>query len=414
MNSTPVVVGCGPSAFLLCLYLQKYCFPHKLILSRPLSTGKIGESLLPSIQSHFINLNLPSSPLFHRSFIKRGVNFKTDSTSLPLRFDNAGPFFSYNLDRFDFDSYLLQTYIDRGGEVISAKSFQLHRHGSYSLHVRSDLSHQFDGLIIDATGSPRFSSSFIPTHYSSNLKNKATFFWTTISRSSSNDFSFVDIFLDQNQSWFWHIPIRSLPNSVVSSIGYVSPSSSTSSPDYEKFFSKFDLQPLDSYEDYPSSNKPLHRSDFNYVRDSFFHDNLILCGDSSAFVDPMMSSGVHYCSFSAMTLARILSSRKSSEDINSLLIRYEVECLQEYLSFHQGVSCLYTDELTINNFSFLRRFLNLSSGISHSRSLDPLVSFRSADNNLSLFRDKLFRFAFNLLDSPRSAKLEDIRKVPFF
>jgi len=414
VNIPIVVIGSGPSAFILSLYLQKYKVNHKLVLCRNPSCGKVGESLLPSIQSHFINLNLPSSDFFKRSFIKRGVNFKSESISQCLRFDASGPYFSYNLDRYDLDTYLLEVYRSRGGEVINAKTIKIiDSDNKYLLKVlTTDDIITFNGIIVDATGSPRLSSAHIKNHFSTNLRNKASVFWTLLSRHTSNDFNFVDIFLDKHQSWFWHIPIKSLPDGIVSSIGYVSSASCTLVPDYDKFYSMFDLKPVNSYLNYPSSDAPVHRADFNYIRNSFFDKNLILCGDSAAFVDPMMSSGVHFCAYSAYILSRILSNQYQQDDLVNNLLRYEISCLLEYLKFHQGVSCLYTNEVGEKHISLLRSFLNLSSAIDPSNKDDSLLCFKVNEPNLKVLRDKLFKFSLNILKTPRIELLENISKIP--
>ena len=417
MTSTSiVVVGCGPSAFILSLYLQKYDIPHQLVISRPLSPGKVGESLLPSIVTHFRNLNLPTSPLFKNSFVKHGVNFKSSSASLPLRFDSAGPFYSFNLDRYDFDKYLLDVYNQRGGKPVFSQSLHLSlSQSSYSLEVSTvDSTLTFTGLIIDASGSPSLSSSSIGNHYSSNLKNKATVFWSLVSLNSSNTFQFVDIYLDNNNSWFWHIPIKSFGDKALSSFGYVSPLANKIPPHYGEFYRKFDLNLIGDFLNYPTTSSPLHKRDFNYIRKSFFDKNLVLCGDSAAFVDPMMSSGVHYCSFCAYTLANILRDYHGSPKLHNQLLRYEVLILLEYLRFHQGVSCLYTENVSVDNIALLRRFLNLTSAIGEPQEFDSLLCFEVPDVDLPTIRNKLFKFAFRLLDSPRVKHLENISRIPAF
>jgi flavin-dependent dehydrogenase len=83
-------------------------------------------------------------------------------------------------------------------------------------------------------------------------------------------------------------------------------------------------------------------SDYSYASERFCGPGFFLCGDAAAFLDPLLSSGVHLATFSAMLAAAGLTSYKRGEVTETEMLNFfETSYRQAYLRFLVFLSAFY-------------------------------------------------------------------------
>jgi hypothetical protein len=152
-------------------------------------------------------------------------------------------------------------------------------------------------------------------------------------------------------------------------------------------------------------------SDYSYASDRFCGPGYFLVGDAACFLDPLLSSGVHLATFSAMLAAAGLTSHRAGEvSEDEMLSFFEKSYRQAYLRFLVFLSAFYdvgrgkdayfweAQRLTqedVTGDDLKLAFLHLVTGVrdhsdaqsdTHHIILDEMT--KRIDENLNLRKDK--------------------------
>jgi hypothetical protein len=152
-------------------------------------------------------------------------------------------------------------------------------------------------------------------------------------------------------------------------------------------------------------------SDYSYASENFAGTGYFMCGDAACFLDPLLSSGVHLATFSAMLAAASISSIEKGEVTEAEAISFfEKSYRQAYLRFLVFLSAFYdinrgresyfweAQQLTqedVNSENLVQAFLKLVTGLkdlsdaqseTHNYLLETMT--HRIDENLHLRQDK--------------------------
>jgi FAD-dependent halogenase len=151
-----------------------------------------------------------------------------------------------------------------------------------------------------------------------------------------------------NSGWFWYIPLSATLTSVGAVIRHDMAYKIHGDPE-KALISLIEECPMIS--DYLSGisritdgeyGKLRVRKDYSYCNTRFWRPGMALVGDSACFVDPVLSSGVHLATYSALLAARSINSvRAGIVDEPAAFREFEVRYRREYILFYQLLIAFY-------------------------------------------------------------------------
>ncbi|HVT16872.1 MAG TPA: NAD(P)/FAD-dependent oxidoreductase [Thermoanaerobaculia bacterium] len=303
-----IVMGGGPAGTTVAT-LVAAAGKRVVLLERLPETGfKIGESLMPETYRTFARLDLLER-LYASPFPRKySVQFysKSGRPSAPFYFQETDPgerSITWQVPRRDFDRLLLDNARDHGVEVIQgAAAREVLFAGQRAVGVAADLPgagrrELRASVVVDATGQsallgrrlglreidPRLKKAAIFSHFEGALRD-----------GGIDEGATLVLHTDQQESWFWYIP---LPDDRVS-VGVVG------AVDYLISGRAGSLQEI--FEQEVARCPPLQprlagarrvmeflaTRDFSYRSRQIAGDGWVLVGDAFGFLDPIYSSGV--------------------------------------------------------------------------------------------------------------------------
>lgn len=359
-----VVVGGGPAGATAAALIARRGHRVLVLEKQQFPRYQIGESLLPSTVHGICRILGVSEDLAAAGFkLKRGGTFKWGRNPEPWQFSFAlsprlpdPTSFAYQVERSRFDAILLDAARSAGAEV---------RHGwqadgviSEDARVRglrcTDPAGQSRTIlarhVVDASGN----TSRIRGHaggkrvYSDFFRNLAVFgYWAGGGRlPAPNDGNILCVTVDEG--WLWYIPLRD----DLTSVGAVlSPDSSRavqhdseaawlrvigSSPEISELLAGV-----------PRATEPPYdqvrvRKDYSYWHQRFWTPGMVLTGDAACFVDPVLSSGVHLATYSALLAARAINSSLAGDvPEDRAFAEFETRYRREYGLFYEFLASFY-------------------------------------------------------------------------
>jgi len=346
-----VIIGGGPAGSTLGSYLAKEgvscAIFEKEIFPRP----HVGESLVPSVNLVFKELNLhskleeagferkygaiwtseKSNKVFGHDFEDLDENYQLDIQFKERQHEGVNLNYSYHVDRATFDNILLDHSKELGcnvfeGHQVTGIDIQ---ENCVETKIRDTegTNHLIQSkLIIDASGR----STFIGTKLKwkvpdPNFNQYAVHTWFKgVERSDKENDNTAIHFLPISNSWVWQIPI----DKNTTSIGLVAQKEHfiKGKSDIDKFFWDMIESRPEFYEKLKAAsqiNEFKVEGDYSYSMKKLTDDRMLLIGDASRFVDPIFSSGINIA---------IQSSRFAAKDILKALQKnsFAVEEFTEY------------------------------------------------------------------------------------
>lgn len=354
-----IIVGGGPAgsttASAVCrlglraIVLEKDVFPR----------FHIGESLLPQSLKVFERIGVLDE--LESTFIRKyGARFVCGETSRTTQYDFVEAFdasvdHAFQVPRADFDLLLLRHAGAQGADVRHAHQVlgAIQENGRVTgVRVR-DGSRVYEihaPIVVDASGRDTLFASKVRTKHRLPGLDKTALFghFHGVPRRPGREEGHIDI-VTFPHGWFWNIPFRGDVNSagaVVSS---------------EWMRQRRDGESLDAFFERTVDTAPwmkelLARSkriapcralaDFSYRVDRLSGDGWVMVGDSSGFIDPLFSTGVHLAFSSAVLASDIIASvlskrRPSGSDFDD----YEKTVRRGAELFIGAVQAFYAGEL---------------------------------------------------------------------
>jgi flavin-dependent dehydrogenase len=419
-----LVIGGGPAGSTAATLLARQGIPAVCLERERFPRYHIGESLLPSVLEVCDLLGVRDKVEAARFVRKPGAQVDWGGEQWRLDFGELSGqhVYSFQVERAQFDHLLLEHAKTQGVDVFEGYEVT-------SIEWRDGRCHQvswrgeggetgvteFD-FLVDASGR----SGLIGTRYRKNrmyhkaFRNVAIWgYWEDVDRGDE-DFPGAIRISSIPEGWGWVIPIsdrRTSVGLVVHKDHVRARRGDDVATIYHEGLRQSDLLTTILAPGRLVSEVKVE-TDYSYGSSSFSGDGYFVCGDAACFLDPLLSTGVHLATFSAMTAAAAIGSIVRGELPEDRCRRYfESTYRKAYLRLLVMVSAFYdqnrgkrgyfweAQRLTrgdLQGFDIQQAFLQLVTGtqdLSDAGGGADLEMIRSAvarriEENMSLRRDK--------------------------
>jgi halogenation protein CepH len=403
------------------LILEKEKFPRY----------QIGESLLPSTVQGICRMTGAADDLARAGFtLKPGGTFKWGSNLEPWTFhftlspDAAEPTtFGYQVERMKFDQILLDNARRHGAEVREKCTVtDVTDDGDRIRGVRytdgEGKDHEvFAKYVVDASGNSSriYRRAGGTRNYSEFFRSLALFGYFEGGKRLPQPNSGNILTVAFDSGWFWYIPL----SATLTSVGAVvrQEMASKIQGDREEAFEAL-IEECPLIAEYLSQAKRITtgeygslrvRKDYSYHNTTFWRPGLVLIGDAACFVDPLLSSGVHLATYSALLAARSINSVMAGITEEQVAFReFEARYRREYGVFYEFLMSCYdihvsetsyfwqAKKISRNSHSEMQAFVELVGGVSSGDSVltdaDALAGrLRMQSRGLSAVSDHLVK-----------------------
>jgi len=442
-DSTKVlVIGGGPAGSTAATLLARNGIQVTLLEQARFPRYHIGESLLPSILQ-IIDLMGAREKLDSFGFqFKEGAFLEWGRESWPLNFGEltGSRTYSYQVIRSEFDQMLLEHARSQGAlafEGVEVRSLEFDgerpcaavwiskpENGGPAEQSRI----AFDYLV-DASGRWGIMANHVLNNrrFHKVFQNVAIWgYWENVDRFATGregDIAVGSI----DEGWIWGIPLHNGTMSVGVVMHKDALSAQKGVPLEDIYSQALGRSPLITRILAPARlvTDLKTESDYSYASDQFCGPGFFMCGDAACFLDPLLSSGVHLATFSAMLAAASIRSIESGEVSEAEASNFfEKSYKQAYLRFLVFLSAFYdinrgresyfweAQKLTqddVDSENLIQAFLKLVTGLkdysdaqsnSHHYLLDTMS--HRIDENLHFRKDK---------DSLASLQGEELEKA---
>ncbi len=355
-----LVVGGGPAGATASTLLARAGYEVTLLEASKFPRYHVGESLLPSILQVVDLLGAREkmeSAGFQR---KNGAYLEWGPESWPLNFGelSGNNTYAFQVMREDFDQFMLEharsqsVQVFEGVEVRSV-NFDGDRPVSAAWQVKTSENGsrgqqgetRFEYLI-DASGR----DGVLANHYLKNRRYHKVFqniavwgYYKNTNRlpgSREGDIAVGSI----SNGWLWGIPLSDGTMSV-GAVLHRDAIKAQRDKDLQHILEEaIDQSPLirDLVAPGELISEIKTEADYSYASDRFCNPGYFMAGDSAAFLDPLLSSGVHLATFSAMLAAAGLNSFFRGEISETEMLEfYDKSYRQAYLRFLVFLSAFY-------------------------------------------------------------------------
>jgi flavin-dependent dehydrogenase len=432
-----LVIGGGPGGSTAATLLARQGYEVVLFERAHFPRYHIGESLLPSILQ-ILNLLGASHKIEEMGFqLKHGAFFEWGPEQWGLNFGELGGrcTYSYQVERAEFDHALLKHAESQGVDVFEgvqveslqfegdrpARAVWIRRErapgpATVGNNVVANGEVSFDYLI-DASGR----AGILATRYLRNRRFHKVFqnvalwgYWKDARRAASGRAGDICCGSIEN-GWLWAIPLRNQTTSVgvVMHKDTFMAKRAASADLHRMYADSIAESPLiQNIVDPGTLTSIIHtEQDYSYASGEFCGPNYFMVGDAACFLDPLLSSGVHLATYSALLAAASINSILRREVmVNEASVFYERTYRQAYLRFLVFLSAFYDvgrtkesyfweaqrlTKLDVETGDLKMAFLNLVTGIkdlsdaqdnAHRVILETMT--RRVNENLDLRKDK--------------------------
>lgn len=394
-----VVVGGGPAGSTLAALVARQGHRVLLLEKERFPRYQIGESLLPATVLGICNLLGVTEELEKANFVeKRGGVFRWGSNPEPwiFAFIDALPSateetVSYQVERMKFDDILLKN-ASRNGAVVQEECAvtQVISDSSRVTGVRyvDSAGHEQVAeatFVIDASGNKSriHQGTTGIRQYSEFFRNIAVFGYFEGGKRLPAPHSGNVLTEAFGNGWFWYIPL----SDTLTSVGAVVPQELadkvqgdrerallnliSESPMVSDFLADATLVREGTY------GRIRVRKDYSYCSTKFWQPGMALVGDSACFIDPVLSTGVHLATYSALLAARSVNSVLSGQLEEEVAFdEFEARYRREYANFYEFLVSFYdthADEssyfwnarkVTKHSTTDMEAFVSLVGGVS--------------------------------------------------
>ncbi|WP_280464784.1 NAD(P)/FAD-dependent oxidoreductase [Nocardia brasiliensis] len=324
-----LVIGGGPAGSTAAALLARAGVGVRLLERERFPRYHIGESLLASCLSTLRLSGAYDKVAAHGFQVKRGGVFQWRNDTWLLDWSKLVDVeaWSWQVERAVFDEILLRNASEQGAEVIEQASVERVVFGDGDRPVAAEWTRAgedetrtttFD-FLVDASGR----NGVLSRHHFDMRKPHEVFqntavwsYWKGARLHPDSPEGAINVVSTAEGGWFWHIPLGE-----VFSVGYVVPK--------KTFVAQRRRHPsLDSYYlDVIAASAQMSgfldgaqrvgeaqaEQDYSYVSDRFCGPGYAIIGDSACFLDPLLSTGVHLATYSALCAAAAIATALRGE-----------------------------------------------------------------------------------------------------
>ncbi|MEV5385833.1 NAD(P)/FAD-dependent oxidoreductase [Streptomyces sp. NPDC052721] len=319
-----LVIGGGPAGSTAAGLLARQGIQVTLLESATFPRYHIGESILPSVLPVLDLLGLREKIDNHGFVRKDGAYFEWGPENWDLNFDHltGSGGYSYQVIRSEFDHMLLNNAAELGvnvrqGVKVTELEFNEGRPVKARWAATGDRSLtgeiSFD-FLVDASGrAGLMATKYLKNrHYQEAFKNIAVWsYWRGVKPLERGPAGAIAV-CSVPYGWFWAIPLHDGTHS----IGLVAKRTAfTAERDRlgsieAVYFDALAQCPrvaemVDGAERLPEFKV---EQDYSYSADRFTGPGYLMIGDAACFLDPLLSTGVHLATFSALLAAAAISA----------------------------------------------------------------------------------------------------------
>lgn len=364
-NRTRVlVVGGGPAGSTAATALAQAGLDVRLIEAAEFPRYHIGESLTPSCRAVLEATGAAAKVDAYGFTVKHGGAFRWDDEKWVFDWGKQVGARSWQVDRSEFDALLLDHARENGVQVsmgVSARSVRFDGDKPVAVECAPRVGDAYEigdfDFLVDATGRHGLLSArhFGDRESLVNLRNVAIWaYWEGANLLPGTPTGGINI-ISSPEGWYWVIPLAGGKTS----IGYVTTKDAfaderarhgTTDQLYEALLGNSEtIGKLTAGATRLDGTKV--ETDYSYIAGRFCGDGYAIVGDAAAFIDPLLSTGVHLALFSALTAAASIVSIARGEVAPDEALRfYEFAYRRAYTRMFALVSIMYERYLGKDGF----------------------------------------------------------------
>ncbi|MFE9611265.1 NAD(P)/FAD-dependent oxidoreductase [Streptomyces sp. NPDC006012] len=384
-----LVIGGGPAGSTAAGLLAKQGIQVTLLESSIFPRYHIGESILPSVLPVLDLLGVREKIDNHGFVRKDGAYFEWGPENWDLNFNHltgAGGY-SYQVVRSEFDHILLKNAEELGVDVRQGvKVTEIEFHEGRPVKARWTASGDravtgeigFD-FLVDASGrSGVMATKYLKNrHYQEAFKNIAVWsYWRGVKPLDTGPAGAIAV-CSVPYGWFWAIPLHDGTHS----IGLVAKRTAFAEERErlggieEVYFDALAQCPRVSEMVQGAERQPEFKveQDYSYISERFSGPGYLMVGDAACFLDPLLSTGVHLATFSALlgaaAVSAVVQGELSEDEATSFFTKAYRQAYERllvvvsffYKSYNRQSQFFEADKLTRRE----RHMLNLYESFLH-------------------------------------------------